>query len=171
MIVETDAPVRSRIEHGVAVTNGDRRIPFDILIGAIGLRPPPWLRASGLPTDDEGALLVDSTLRASIADPAVLGGGDCVAFAGRKLARIGVYAVREAPVLFHNLLASLERQPLRRFRPQQSFLLILNLGDGTALATWGSFFWHGRLPFLIKDWIDRRFLGRYQRSPIELLDA
>jgi NADH dehydrogenase FAD-containing subunit len=178
VIVELNARV-VRVESGFALTHDDRRMPFDVLIAAIGLRPPAWVRATGLPTDEDGALQVDSYLR-SIADPAVFGAGDCINFAGRNLAKIGVYAVRQAPALLHNLLATLEGRPLRRFRPQKRFLLILNLGDGKGLATWGRFFWHGRLPFRIKDWIDRRFLSRYQSglnessaldTPASLLDS
>jgi hypothetical protein len=69
----------------------------------------------------------------------------------RGPAGVGVYAVREAPVLCHNLLASLGGRPLRRFRPRRRFLLILNLGDGTGLLTWGPFSWHSRLAFRLKD--------------------
>ncbi|CAN5892475.1 FAD-dependent oxidoreductase [soil metagenome] len=152
-----------RVEPGEVILDDGLRLPFDVLVASIGLVPPPILGRSGLPTDDRGALLVDDHLR-SLADPLVFGGGDCIALQGRPLARIGVYAIRQAPVLLHNLLATLEGQgrPLRRFRPQSRFLLILNLGDGTGLATWGPFHWQGRLAFRWKDWIDRRFLSKYR---------
>jgi NADH dehydrogenase FAD-containing subunit len=65
-------------------------------VNATGLRPSPIVREIGLPVDYEGALLVDHSLR-SIADPRVHGGGDCIALRDEKLARIGVYAIREAP--------------------------------------------------------------------------
>jgi NADH dehydrogenase FAD-containing subunit len=94
----------------------------------------------------------------------VRGGGDCIAFEGRELAKIGVYAVRAAPVLHHNLLAALEGRPPWAFRPQRRFLLIVNLGDGTGLATWGPLYWRSRLMFQLKDWIDRRFLAEYQEA-------
>jgi diaminopimelate decarboxylase len=45
-----------------------------------------------------------------------------------------------------------------------SNLAILNLGDGTGLATWGRLFWRGRLAFRVKDRIDRRFLEGYQKG-------
>lgn len=85
----------------------------------------------------------------------------------RPLAKIGVYAVRESPVLFHNLLASLGREgphALRAFKPQRSFLLILNVGDGTGLAVWRRFFWHGRAAFWLRDFLDCRFLGVKERG-------
>lgn len=151
----------TQVEARHVVIEDGRRLPFDLLVGAIGLRPPGLIRASGLPTDQDGALLVDEALR-SAADPAVFGGGDCVAWARRPLAKVGVYAVREAPILVQNLLNTLQGRPLRPFRPQRRFLLILNLGDGTGLATWGPLAWKGRWLFRLKDRIDRRFLDRYR---------
>ena len=112
-----------------------------------------------MPTDGAGALRVDATLR-SIADPTVFGAGDCIAFEGRALPHIGVHAVKQAPVLLHNLLAALDGRPPRRYRPQRRALLILNLGDGTGLATWGRLAWRGRAAFWVKDRIDRRWLER-----------
>jgi NADH dehydrogenase FAD-containing subunit len=100
----------------------------------------------------------DRALR-SVADTAIFGGGDCIAFDGHALPRIGVYAVREAPVLLHNLAAALDGTAPRSYRPQRRALLILNLGDGTGLATWGPLSWRGRAAFLLKDRIDRRWLA------------
>jgi NADH dehydrogenase FAD-containing subunit len=160
IVVDTKA---TRVAPRSVETNDGRRFPCHFVVGALGLVPSPLVRATGLPTNKEGALLVDSYLR-SVADASVFGGGDCVAVEGHSLARVGVYAVREGPILSHNLLATLQGRPLRRFRPQRRFLLILNLGDGTGLATWGPFVWRGRGAFRLKDWIDRRFLARYQRA-------
>jgi len=144
------------------VTTGDcKQVPYDFLIHAIGLVTPAILRATGLPTSADGALLVDPFLR-SVADPRIFGGGDCIALEDRKLAKVGVYAIRESPILYHNLLASLQGRRLRRFRPQRRFLLILNLGDGTGLLTWGAFSWQSRLAYRLKDRIDRAFLRAYQ---------
>ncbi len=160
ILIQTRSAV-ARVEADAVWTEDGRRVSYDVLIHAVGLEPPRLLRDSGLPVDDTGALLVDGFLR-SPADERVFGGGDCVAVEGKELAKVGVYAIREAPVLFHNLLATLEGRSLRRFRPQQRYLLVLNLGDGTGLATWGGFHWHGRLAFRLKDWLDRRFLREYR---------
>jgi NADH dehydrogenase FAD-containing subunit len=150
-----------RVDSRAVTTADGNQVPYDFLIHATGLTPPAVLRATGLPTSGDGALLVDPHLR-SVADPRVFGGGDCIALEGRELAKVGVYAVREAPILCHNLLATLQGRPLRHFRPQRRFLLILNLGDGTGLLTWGPFYWHSRLAFWLKDRIDRAFLRAYQ---------
>jgi NADH dehydrogenase FAD-containing subunit len=77
---------------------------------------------------------------------------------------VGVYAIRQAPVLTANLEAALDGRPPVPFRPQRRYLAILNLGDGTGLATWGGLWWHGRAAFRLKDLIDRRFLAAH-RTP------
>lgn len=151
----------ARVEPGRAITASGQTIPFDRIVAAHGLVPAPLLRHSGLPLDDAGALRVDRFLR-SIADPAVFGGGDAVALEGQPLPRVGVHAVRQGSILRHNLLATLEGQPLRAYQPQRRMLQILNLGDDTGLATWGSLHLHGRLALWLKDRIDRRFLARHQ---------
>ena len=156
VVLCTGEPVTAVAEGHVRTARG-RDVPFDLLVLATGLVPSPLPRRAGLPTDAAGAMRTDRALR-SIADPAIFGGGDCIAFDGHALPRIGVYAVREAPVLLHNLGAALDGTPPRTYRPQRRALLILNLGDGTGLATWGPLSWRGRAAFLLKDRIDRRWL-------------
>ncbi len=158
--VLTDAAV-SHLEGRVAVTKNGARHAFDFLVNATGLHPPATLAEAGLPVSARGEMLVDDCLR-STGDPHIFGGGDCVKMDGRELAKIGVYAVRSAPTLLHNLLATLENRPLRAFRPQRHFLLILNLGGGCGLASWRGFHWLGRAAFCLKDRIDRAFLARYR---------
>jgi NADH dehydrogenase FAD-containing subunit len=155
--LRTAAAVTEVTPEHVATADGAAE-PFDVVVLATGLVPPALLRHSGLATDEAGAICTDATLRARD-DPAVFGAGDCIAFEGRALPRIGVHAVRQAPVLLHNLGAVLDGRPLRRYRPQRRALLILNLGDGTGLATWGGLAWHGRAAFWLKDRIDRRWLA------------
>jgi NADH dehydrogenase FAD-containing subunit len=146
-----------------AVLEGGGTMGFDVFVNATGLKPNPRIRDIGLPVDGEGAMRVDAHLR-SVADAAVHGGGDAVAFEGRELPKIGVYAIRQAPVLCRNLLASLEGTEPARFEPQADYLWIMNLGDGTGLAARGRLWWHGRAAFRLKDLIDRRFLRAYGKA-------
>ncbi|MBA2431176.1 MAG: FAD-dependent oxidoreductase [Chthoniobacterales bacterium] len=146
--------------HELQLEDG-RCLPFDHLLVAIGVRAPALLRESGLPCADDGSLRVNEHLQCT-AHPEIFGAGDCVCFRERCLPRIGVYAVRQAPVLHGNLLAFLRGESLQVFKPQKRYLLILNLGDGTGLLTRGGFAARGRWAFWLKDWLDRRFVGRFQ---------
>ena len=130
---------------------------------AIGIRPSPLFRDSGLPTGEDGGLLVNDFLQC-VDHPELFGGGDCITLAGSPLARVGVYAVRQNRPLHHNRLAFLEGKPLQRFDPGGDYLLILNLGDRRGLFRRKEIVWNGRLAFRLKDYLDRRFMRTFQVS-------
>ncbi len=151
------------VVNGQAELNDGRTLPYDLAFIAAGVEPSPIFGDSGLPTGKDGGLLVNEQLQ-SIAYPELFGGGDCISLQGQPLAKVGVYAVRQNPILHHNLLAALEERELIPFQPQQRYLLILNLGNHRGILCKGRWVWEGRLPFLFKDWIDRRFMKTYQVS-------
>jgi len=132
----------------------------DAVVLATGLRPPAILQRFGLSCSREG-LRVQNTLR-SVDDPRIFGAGDCIDFNGRSLPKIGVFGVRQAPVLLENLAAALAGGAMSVYHPQRKWLTILNLGRGEGLAMRGRLWWRGRLALRLKDQLDRRFLGRYR---------
>lgn len=160
--VETGRRV-SGIEGEDVLFEDGRREAADFVLLATGVHPPPLLKRSSPAADAEGALRVDDRLQ-SVSHPGVFGAGDCIRFESMPLPRAGVYAVRQAPVLFDNLLAALLGGDLRVFRPQEKHLLILNLGDGTGLMTRGNFVASGRAAFRLKELLDRRFLRNIRRA-------
>lgn len=161
--IEITEPARvSEISDGKVVLDSGAGYPADFIFLALGIRPAPLFADSGLPVGPEGGLLVNEYLQ-SPAYPQIFGGGDCIHFAPQPLAKVGVYAVRQNPVLRHNLLAALEGNPLRTFAPGGDYLLIYNLGDDTAVLQKQWLVVGGRLAFRLKDYIDRRFMRRFQR--------
>jgi NADH dehydrogenase FAD-containing subunit len=133
----------------------------DVVFLALGVRPSPIFAASGLPVGPDGGLLVNAYLQC-VSQPDIFGGGDCIHFRDRPLDKVGVYAVRENPVLCHNLMAALDNRPLQRFDPGGDYLLVFNLGDGTGVLRKSRLLFGGRLAFVVKDAIDRRFMRRFQ---------
>lgn len=133
------------------------------LTGAVAY---PWLQDSGLPVDDRGFFRVDRSLR-SVGDSRVFAAGDCATLeAAPGTPKAGVYAVRHGPVLWQSLRATLAGETADTFpeyHPQDDFLALLNTADGRALLRWNRWVTHGRHAWWLKDWIDRRFLRRYQR--------
>lgn len=153
----------SSVANGQAELNDGRILSYDLAFIAAGVEPSPIFRDSELPVGGDGGLLVNAQLQ-SIAHPELFGGGDCISLQGKPLAKVGVYAVRQNPILHANLLAALEERPLISFKPQSRYLLILNLGNHRGIMCKGNWAWEGRLPFLFKDFIDRRFMKTYQVS-------
>jgi len=128
---------------------------------ATGTAPHALYRDSGLAAPD-GGLAVDLFLRHP-GHPEILGGGDGVTFLPRPLPRVGVYAVREGPILYRNLLTALTKDGMPTpFHPQLRFLLILNMGDGTGVAAWGGLAAAGAFAFAWKKRLDLAFMARFQ---------
>ncbi|MFQ5767301.1 MAG: FAD-dependent oxidoreductase, partial [Acidobacteriota bacterium] len=129
------------------------------LTGAAGL---PLLARSGLAVDSRGFLLVDDALR-SVSDPSVHAAGDCATLSRfPDTPKAGVYAVRQGPVLWESLQAAVRNGRLPTYRPQRDFLSILNTGDGKAFLRYKGIHSHSRWAWRFKDFIDRRFMARYQ---------
>ncbi len=145
-------------------TAGGRDDQVDMVFVASGVRPSRLFLASGLPTGADGGLVVNDFLQSSD-HPEIFGGGDCIYFQSRPLDKVGVYAVRQNPVLLHNVMATLDNQPLKHFDPGGGYLLIFNLGGGYGVLKKGALFWKGRLAFRVKDYIDRKFMRRFQELP------
>ena len=135
-------------------------IPFDALIWATGAASLPLFRESGLALDARGFVRVRTTLQVE-GNGSLFASGDCAHFEP-ELPKAGVYAVRQGPLLDHNLRARVLGEPLRDYRPQRDSLVLLNLGDFTAIGTkWGRTL-EGPRVFALKDHIDRRFVRRFQ---------
>lgn len=158
--VREHSPVQD-IREGSICCAGGEVLSVDMVLVATGVQPSPLFAVSGVAAGPDGGLAVNAYLQ-SVEHDTLFGGGDCIWFTPSPLPRVGVHAVREAPVLAHNLLARLEDRPLQAYVPQKKFLLILNTGGGTGILHWGRLLFGGTLAMRIKDWIDRRFVGRFQ---------
>jgi NADH dehydrogenase FAD-containing subunit len=159
----------SGIDHESITLRDGTRIDYDAALISVGISPSSLFKESGLPIGEDGGMLVNKFLQ-STGYRNIFGGGDCICLQGNSLARVGVYAVRENPILYHNLNASLSGGGMKTFTPQKFYLLIFNLGNGRGIYWKKDWVWEGKLAFLFKDFIDRRFMRGFQVSG-ELLDS
>jgi selenide,water dikinase len=140
-------------------------IDADWIVWATGAAAPPWLRESGLALDPAGFVLVDATLR-SVSHPAVHAAGDVATAKDHPHPKSGVYAVRQGPPLFANLMRALDREKPQPWVPQPRTLALLSTGDGAAIASWGPFAMTGAWAWWWKDRIDRAFMARYRGAAV-----
>jgi NADH dehydrogenase FAD-containing subunit len=158
--IYTNSLVQTIESDGIILASGERH-DLDIIFLAIGVKPNVLFEKSGIPTGPDGGMLVNSYLQ-SIAYPEMFGGGDCIYFQDHPLDKVGVYAVRQNPVLYNNLMAALEGEPLQVFTPGGDYLLIFNMGGGKGVLRKNWLTFDGRLAFIIKDYIDRKFMKKFQ---------
>ncbi|BBD09426.1 NAD(P)/FAD-dependent oxidoreductase [Desulfovibrio ferrophilus] len=149
-----------KTETGKVILQSGEEHETDVIFLALGVRPPTLFADSNLPTGPDGGLTVNRSLQC-VDHPEIFGGGDCIHFADQPLDKVGVYAVRQHPVLVHNLAAQLEGRELIPFDTGGKYLLVFNLGDGTGIfVKWGLVF-GGKPAFWIKDYIDRKFMSLF----------
>jgi selenide,water dikinase len=160
-IVEGDAPLE--VLGDAVVLGSGRRVASDITIGAAGATPQAWVADTGLDLHD-GYVVVDAYLR-STSHPTVYAAGDCAHFAPDPRPKAGVYAVRAAPVLAHNLAADLTGRQRRAFRPQKDFLKLVSMGDRIAVAEKAGLALAGPMLWRWKDRIDAQFMEKLRDLP------
>ena len=132
--------------------------------GATGVGAPEWVRDSGFNVDHHGFLKVNRYLQTETA-PNIFGAGDVVSLNEQPRPKSGVYSVREGPYLAENLRRYLTGRRLNRFRAQRRTLALIRTAPGRATASRGLLQASGGWLWRYKDWIDRRFMRRFQELP------
>lgn len=145
----------------VALDDG-RQIPAEFVTGAAGARSYGWIQHTGLDLH-EGFIRVNGHLQSS--DPALFAAGDCAHLTENPRPKAGVYAVREAPVLFNNLRAALGSGTMQRYVPQKDYLKLISLGGKSALAERLGTSFSGALMWRWKDHIDQSFMNKFRELP------
>jgi selenide,water dikinase len=129
---------------------------FSVLIVAGGVRPVDWLSGSGLATDEAGYIAVNRHLQ-SISHAEVFAAGDAAGMIETPRPKSGVMAVRQGPVLAQNLRCMAHGLALKPF-----WLNLISTGEQYAVASRGRWSAEGRWVWRWKDWIDRKFVGRFE---------
>ncbi len=143
-------------------------ITSDFTLGAAGARAHDWVSELGLDLYD-GYIVVDELLRSS--DPSIFAAGDCMHLMSNPRPKAGVFAVRAAPVLWHNLRSTLSGHKLRSFRPQGDYLKLISLGSKSALAEKFGIALSGPALWRWKNQIDQKFMDQFYEYPEMKLEA
>jgi selenide,water dikinase len=152
--------VRAAADGHLLLCDGSRQ-QVDLVLWATSATAPPLLRRLGLATDEDGFLLVRSTLQ-SLEHDHIFAVGDTATLSDCPTPKAGVYAVRQGPVLWDNLQRFVRGEALQAYRPQRGFLSLLNLGDGRAILSYKGVTLTGRWCWRLKNRIDSRFMDKYQ---------
>lgn len=133
----------------------------DAVVIATGGAAPGWFGGTGLARDAKGFLAVLPTLQV-MNDPDVFAAGDCAALIETPREKAGVYAVRAGAPLARNLRARARGEAPAPWRPQSGHLALISTGQRHAVASRGPVVIEGAWVWRMKDWIDRRWVRRFQ---------
>ena len=147
-------------DDGLILDSGEL-IACDCIIAATGVAPPAWLATSGLALCEHGFIAAGDGQQ-STSHNNVFAAGDVSSRIDFPHAKSGVYAVRAGPVLTVNLQRALNKQEPTSYQPQKRSLYLLATGPREAVLSWGTFSAGGAWAWMLKDWIDRRFMRQYQ---------
>ena len=143
------------------ILGDDQTLDTSFTVFTTQAEPPAWLKDSGLALDKAGFIYTNDFLQ-TLDFPNIFAVGDIASMYNYPRAKSGVFAVRQGTPLFGNLCNYVEHKDLRAYRPQVSFLSLLNNGRGGAVLSRGALAASGSLLGYYKDWIDRRFMSRFQ---------
>ena len=150
-------------ENGLGCEDGTTH-ELEEILWVTNAAAPSWPEKAGLAVDANGFIQVNDCLQ-SVSHPDVFAAGDVAAVQTHPREKAGVFAVRQGPPLSRNLRRALLGQPPQPYRPQKHWLSLISTGDKYAIASRGRLFLRGRLIWRWKDWIDRRFMDKFNVLP------
>ena len=154
----------AQVEAGQVVIEDGTHVLLDEVVWATEAGTQSWPGESGLDVDGKGFIRVRSTLE-TISNRGVFASGDVATVSDHPREKAGVFAVRQGAPLAANLRRALRNEPLRPFRPQRKFLSLISAGDRYAVASRGAWSLEGSWVWRWKDWIDRRFIRKFNQLP------
>ena len=169
MTIHHSARVK-KLSQGVIQCQNAEPIHADEIIWCTQASGSTWLQHSQLECDDAGFMKVRQTLQSLHYDH-VFAAGDIANMVADPRPKAGVYAVRQAPVLFHNLRALLLNQPLQEYKPQDGFLSLLALGEKQATGSKSLLSFSGSWVWRWKDSIDVKFMQQFHQLPALSMSA
>jgi len=161
--LHTNAAVVAVDDSGLTTVNGEYH-SVDEVIWVTRAGGASWLKETGLSLDADGFIEVTNTLQ-TITDQNIFAAGDVATMVNHPREKAGVFAVRQGQPLARNLRRSLENNSLRDYHPQRNWLALISTGDKYAVASRGNFYAAGAWLWRWKDFIDRRFMAKFNDLP------
>ncbi len=153
-----------RVEHGLLHISDGNQYKADEILWVTAAAAPHWPGEAGLAVDDAGFIAINNKLQ-SISHTNVFAAGDIASMMETPHPKAGVFAVRQGAVLAVNLRRAARGETLKAYKPQKNYLKLISTGGKYAVATRNKMILSGAWVWQWKDWIDRRFMARFNALP------
>lgn len=153
-----------KVDQGRLIAADGREAVLDEIIWCTAATGPDWPNAAGLDVDKRGFVATNAHLQSTSHD-FVFATGDIGTQVKTPNAKAGVFAVRQAPVLFENLRRYLLDTPLKPYVPQSDFLSLMATGPQHGIANRGPAVVQGNWVWRWKNHIDQKFMNQFVDLP------
>jgi len=163
VIIHSSFDVVDVAKNSVQARDG-RTLALDEIVWCTAAKAPAWPFDAGLDVDARGFVLTNAHLQ-SISHPFVFATGDIGTQQKTPSDKAGVFAVRQAPVLFQNIRRYLLNAKLKVYRPQKDFLSLMATGKKSAIGNRSFVTLQGAWVWRVKDAIDQKFMNQFRLLP------
>ena len=147
------------IDQNVLKSNlGEHR--YDAILWSTGTIGPSFFREAGLQTNERGFVKTDRQMRV-LGHKDIFAAGDSALVSGYEhLARIGVHAVKQGPVMVQNLSDAINGKELKKsFAPYPISPIIISTGLPQAWWLAGNIWFKNGLALGMKHHVDRKWIN------------
>ncbi len=149
-----------RINIGDLETTDGKRINSNFNIICSGADTENWLKAANFELSQSKFLIANQNLLSSNYDNVFLS-GDLVDIKNFLRPKSGVMAVRQGEILKENIFLKIQNKPLKKIFPQKNWLYLVTTKKKTAVLNYYFLSFQGRWCWLLKNWIDKKFMKRF----------
>ncbi|MEG0069692.1 MAG: FAD-dependent oxidoreductase [Cetobacterium sp.] len=143
------------------ITKKGLTLDYDLILWAGGPVSNQMYKDAGMSVDEKGYMVVNQFLQ-NIDFEYIFGAGDCISIQNfSQMKKVGVYAIKEAPYLWRNILNYFYCKSLESYTPQNEFLLIISLGNQKGILSYKKFVLNGSLAWKLKNYIDKGFMKKF----------
>lgn len=154
----------NKISNRSITVNDSREIESDFTFLCTQASAAKWPKHSGLSVTPHGFICVDKHLQVKDTNN-LFAVGDIAHSTRYPRPKAGVFAVRQAPILYQNIRQLLLKKPLRIYKPQTHFLSLISTGGRYALGVKRQLIFAGRWVWWWKNWIDHSFMSGFIPTP------
>ena len=155
-----NAIIKEVLSNGLMQKSG-KFVHADFVVSCIGPNPNDLFKRSKIENKD-GYGSVDKTLRV-IGFENAFAVGDCANFPSQVVDKSGVYAVRQAPILYKNILKLSRSEELVQFKPQSDYLKLIVYDSTSAIFLRNGLAFSAKWVWSLKNFIDKKFIKNFKK--------
>ncbi len=135
------------------------KLKIDKAILSTNAMSPEWIKKSDIILNKNNFIVVNDKFQTNY--NYIFAAGDVVDFNNQNLSKSGVYAVKSGKPLAKSIRGFIQKKEAIPYKFNKNYLSIIGLSNGLAIATKHNFTFTSRFCFLLKKFIDQKFVKKF----------